>query len=158
MRVGLGYDIHRMVKGRKLVLGGIKVPFKSGLLGYSDADVLIHAVIDALLGAISGGDIGKHFPVGNKKYKDISSVVLLKAIAALLKKNKINIGNIDSIIIAEKPRLSSYTGQMEKNIALALGMRKSQVCVKAKTAEGLGDVGKGKAIESYAVCLVGVKN
>ena len=158
MRVGLGYDIHRMVKGRKLVLGGVTVPFKSGLLGYSDADVLIHAVIDALLGAIAKGDIGKHFPVGDKRYKDISSVVLLKIIAELLKKNKIKISNVDSIVIAEKPRLSSFTGLMEKKVASALGIPKTKVCVKAKTAEGLGDVGKGKAIEAYAVCLVGAKN
>ena len=158
MRVGLGYDIHRLVKGRKLMLGGVDIPFKTGLLGYSDADVLIHAVIDALLGAISGGDIGKHFPVGDKQFKDISSLVLLKKIAALLKKNKVGIGNIDSIVIAEKPRLSSHTGLMEKKISSALGISKTKVCVKAKTAEGLGDVGKGRAIEAYAVCLVGVSN
>ena len=158
MRVGLGYDIHRLKKGRKLVLGGITIPFKSGLLGYSDADVLIHSVIDSLLGAISAGDIGKHFPVGDTRYKDISSVVLLKTIASLLKKNKIRIGNIDSIIVAEKPRLSGYTASMEKKLASALGIPKTRICVKAKTAEGLGDVGKGRAIEAYAVCLLGVKN
>ena len=158
MRVGLGYDIHRLVKGRKLILGGINVPHKTGLLGHSDADALIHAVIDALLGAISGGDIGRHFPVGDKSFKDISSVVLLKKIAALLKKNKIKIGNVDSIIIAEKPRLSVHTGLMEKKIASALGIPKTKGCVKAKTAEGLGDVGAGRAIEAYAGCLVGARN
>ena len=158
MRVGLGYDIHRLIKGRKLMLGGVNIPFRAGLLGYSDADVLIHAIIDALLGAISAGDIGKHFPVGDKRFKDISSLVLLKNISALLKKNKVSIGNIDSIIIAEKPRLSGYTGLMEKKLASALGITKTKICVKAKTAEGLGDVGKGRAIESFAVCLVGVKN
>ena len=154
MRVGLGYDVHRLVKGRALVLGGIKVPFDRGLKGYSDADVLLHAVIDALLGAVSKGDIGKHFPPGDPKFKDISSLLLLKTTARLLKKNRIKINNIDTIIIAERPRLSSYTGRMEKKIAACLGIAASRVCVKAKTAEGLGDTGKGKAIEAFAVCLV----
>jgi 2-C-methyl-D-erythritol 2,4-cyclodiphosphate synthase len=158
MRVGMGYDIHRLVKGKKLILGGISVPFNSGLLGYSDADVLIHAIIDSLLGAVSAGDIGKHFPVGDSAYKNISSVVLLKKIAALLKKKKVSIKNVDSIVVAEKPRQSGYTTLMEKKIASSLGISKTRVCVKAKTAEGLGDVGRGKAIEAYAVCLAGVKN
>ncbi|MFA5097392.1 MAG: 2-C-methyl-D-erythritol 2,4-cyclodiphosphate synthase [Candidatus Margulisiibacteriota bacterium] len=154
MRVGLGYDVHRLVKGRDLILGGIKVPFDRGLKGYSDADVLLHAVIDALLGAVSKGDIGKHFPVGDPRFKDISSLVLLKTAGKILKKGRIRINNIDTVIIAEKPRLSSFTGRMEKKIASCLKIAASKVCVKAKTAEGLGDTGKGRAIEAFAVCLV----
>lgn len=154
MRIGIGWDVHKLVKGRKLVLGGLNVPFKKGLAGYSDADVLVHAVIDSMLGAVSEGDIGTHFPTGNPRYKNISSIKLLEKTAAILRSKKYKISNIDSIVIAQEPRLSPYVDIMAANIAKALDISPEQVSVKSKTEDKLGYIGKGQAISSQAVCLV----
>lgn len=154
MRVGIGWDVHKLVKGRKLILGGINIPYKKGLAGYSDADVLVHAVIDSILGAAAAGDIGSHFPTGNPKYKNISSIKLLEKVAALIKQKKYRISNIDSTVIAQEPRLTPYTDVMAASIAKALKLPPASVNVKAKTEDKLGYVGQGKAISAQAVCLV----
>lgn len=154
MRIGFGYDVHKLVKGRKLILGGVEIPFSKGLLGHSDADVLLHAVCDALLGAIAEGDIGQHFPNTDKKYKDISSIKLLSAVSDLLKKKGYNVGNIDSTVIAEKPKLAGHIPAMIKNISKTLGCRPSQINIKATTSEGLGFAGTGKGMAAYATALV----
>lgn len=154
MRIGIGWDVHKLVKGRKLVLGGLNVPFKKGLAGYSDADVLVHAVIDSILGAVSEGDIGTHFPTGNPRYKNISSIKLLEKTAVILRAKKHKISNIDSIVIAQEPRLSPYVDIMAANIAKALDISPEQVSVKSKTEDNLGYIGKGQAISAQAVCLV----
>jgi len=154
MRVGTGWDIHRLVKGRRLVIGGVNIPFSKGLLGYSDADVLIHAIMDALLGASSQGDIGTHFPPGDKKYKNISSLELLKKVGSILKRSGFKIKNIDSVVIAEKPKLSPYAGRMSAAVSKALGIPPSLISVKSKTCEGLGHIGKGQAVAAQAVCLI----
>lgn len=154
MRIGFGYDVHKLVKGRKLILGGVEIPFSKGLLGHSDADVLLHAVCDALLGAIAEGDIGRHFPNTDKKYKDISSIKLLSAVSDLLKKKGYNVGNIDSTVIAEKPKLAGHIPAMIKNISKTLGCRPSQINIKATTSEGLGFAGTGKGMAAYATALV----
>ena len=133
MRVGLGYDVHKLVEGRDLILGGVKIPFELGLLGHSDADVLIHAIMDALLGAAGLGDIGKHFPDTDPQYKGISSLVLLKHVRALLEENMYIINNIDATLIAQKPKLRPYMEQMEANIADALGIDPDQINLKATT-------------------------
>jgi 2-C-methyl-D-erythritol 2,4-cyclodiphosphate synthase len=153
-RIGFGYDIHKLVKGRKLVLGGVHLPYSKGLLGYSDADVLCHAIADSLLGAASLGDIGMHFPNDDPRYKGISSLLLLSKVKALLRSKKFYIMNIDSMIIAEKPKLLPYIDEMRKNIARSLGIKPSQVSVKATTNEGLGPVGKGQGICAYAAALL----
>lgn len=154
MRVGTGWDVHKLVKGRKLILGGINIPFKKGLAGYSDADVLIHAVIDSVLGAAAAGDIGSHFPTGDPKYKGISSIKLLEKVADLLKQKKLRIVNIDSTVIAQEPRLTPYTDVMAASMAKALKLPPSSVNVKAKTEDKLGYIGQGRAIAAQAVCLV----
>ncbi len=154
MRVGIGWDVHKLVKGRRLVLGGVRVPFKKGLAGYSDADVLTHAIIDSILGAAALGDIGGHFPTGDPKYKDISSIELLDTVRVLIKKKKCRIVNIDSIVIAQKPRLAPYTHLMASLIARTLKLPPSSVNVKAKTEDRLGYVGQGKAISAQSVCLL----
>lgn len=154
MRVGFGYDVHRLVEGRPLILGGVVVPHEKGLLGHSDADVLLHAVIDALIGAAALGDIGAHFPPTDSAYKDISSIELLKRTALLINKNGYKAVNIDSTVVCESPRLALYIPAMIKNIAAALGCESPQVNVKAKTEEGLGFTGKGEGIAAYAVALV----
>jgi 2-C-methyl-D-erythritol 2,4-cyclodiphosphate synthase len=153
-RIGFGYDIHKLVKGRKLVLGGVHLPYSKGLLGHSDADVLCHAIADSLLGAASLGDIGMHFPNNDPRYKGISSLLLLSKVKALLRFKKFYIVNIDSMIIAEKPKLLPYIDEMRKNIARSLGIKPSQVSVKATTNEGLGPVGKVQGICAYAVALL----
>jgi len=153
-RIGIGYDIHRLKAGRKLVLGGVVIPFAKGLEGHSDADCLLHAVCDALLGAAGLGDIGEHFPNTDPAYKGISSVVLLKKVAALLKKNKFVIGNIDSVVVAQEPRIQPFKGTMEQNISASLGLRRSCVCVKATTPEKLGPLGQGKGIACWATALI----
>lgn len=158
MRVGIGWDVHKLGKGRKLVLGGIEVPFKLGLVGYSDADVLTHAVIDALLGATGLGDIGTHFPAGDKRFKDISSMKLLARVLAMIKKRGWEIVNIDSTVIAEKPVLGPYVFMMAKKLARAAGIPSDRVNVKAKTEEKLGYIGKGEAISAQAVCLIKEKD
>lgn len=154
IRIGLGYDIHRLVKGRKLFLGGLEIPHARGLLGHSDADVLLHAICDALLGAVSKGDIGEHFPDTDPLYRNASSLELLKKVNALIKKNKFSINNIDAVIIAEEPKILPFRGKMRKIISRVLKINEDRISIKAKTNEGLGDVGGKKAIAAYAVALV----
>ncbi len=154
MRIGFGYDVHKLVKGRRLVIGGVEIPFPKGLLGHSDADVLLHAICDALLGAISAGDIGKHFPNTDPEYKDISSLKLLFRVSALLKDKGYIICNIDSTIIAQKPRLAEYIPSMVENIAGTIGLSRSQINIKATTSEGLGFAGTGKGMAAYAAALI----
>ena len=154
MRVGTGYDVHRLTEGRKLILGGVEIPHSLGLAGHSDADVLVHAVMDALLGAAALGDIGKHFPDTDPAYKGISSVKLLEHVAALLAQNLFLVENIDATIIAQAPKMRPHIDRMRENIAGALGIEVSQVNVKATTEEGLGFTGSGEGISAQAVCLL----
>lgn len=154
MHIGIGYDIHRLIKGRRLILGGVEVPYKKGPFGHSDADVLLHAICDALLGAISQGDIGELFPDTDPKYKDIASTELLKKVYDLVKDKGYVINNIDTIIIAQEPKLSPFKGKMRKKIAQILKIKKDRIGIKAKTNEGLGEIGERKAIASYAVVLI----
>ena len=154
MRVGIGYDIHRTVKNRKLILGGVEIPFEFGLEGHSDADVLIHAIIDALLGAAALGDIGTHFPDTDPKYENISSIELLKYTHKILVDNMFQIVDIDSTIIAERPKLLPYIQNMRENITSALDINIEQISVKAKTNEGLDSIGRGEAIAAIAVATV----
>ena len=154
MRVGMGYDVHRLTEDRDLILGGVKIDWEKGLLGHSDADVLIHAVMDALLGAAALGDIGKHFPDTDPAYKGISSILLLEHVTKLLREHHYEIGNIDATIIAQKPKMRPYIEEMEKNIATALHIDVSQVNVKATTEEGLGFTGAEQGISSQAICLL----
>lgn len=154
MRIGQGYDVHRLTEGRDLILGGVKIPYDKGLLGHSDADVLVHAVMDALLGAAALGDIGEHFPDTDPAYKGISSIELLRHVGKLLEENCYIIENIDATIIAQKPKLKEYRTQMVDNIAGALGIEKSRVNVKATTEEGLGFTGNGEGISSQAITLL----
>ena len=154
MRIGTGYDAHRLAENRKLVLGGVLVPHERGLLGVSDADVLLHAVMDALLGAAALGDIGKHFPPSDKRYEGISSLLLLDRVSELLKQNGFEISNIDSTVTAQKPRLSPYIQQMRENIAARGGIELSRVSVKATTTEGMGFEGEELGISAQAVCLL----
>ena len=151
MRVGIGYDVHKLVEGRKMILGGVEIPYEKGLLGHSDADVLLHAIMDALLGAAALGDIGKHFPDSDEKYKGISSVALLEEVGKLLEQNMFVINNIDAIIIAQRPKVGPYREQMVKNIARALKIDENLVNVKATTEEGLGFTGSGEGISSQAI-------
>ena len=154
MRIGMGYDVHRMVENRKLILGGVEIPYEKGLLGHSDADVLLHAIMDALLGAAALGDIGKHFPDTDDKYKGISSIKLLENVGELLADNGYVVGNIDSVIIAQRPKLAPYREQMRMNIAGALNIDINRVSVKATTEEGLGFTGEGAGISAQAVALL----
>ncbi|MCR5403429.1 MAG: 2-C-methyl-D-erythritol 2,4-cyclodiphosphate synthase [Butyrivibrio sp.] len=154
MRVGMGYDVHRLVEGRDLIIGGVKIPYEKGLLGHSDADVLLHAIMDALLGAAALGDIGKHFPDTDPKYKGANSVELLKEVGNMLDKNHFLIENIDATIIAQAPKMRPHIDEMRINIAQALRIEMSQVNVKATTEEGLGFTGTGEGISSQAVCLL----
>ncbi|MDY2628467.1 MAG: 2-C-methyl-D-erythritol 2,4-cyclodiphosphate synthase [Lachnospiraceae bacterium] len=154
MRIGMGYDVHRLVEGRDLILGGVTVPFEKGLLGHSDADVLIHAIMDALLGAAALGDIGQHFPDTDPQYKGISSILLLKHVGALLREHGFTIGNIDATIIAQRPKLAPFRPAMVKNIAEALEIQENQVCVKATTEEGLGFTGRQEGISAQAITLL----
>lgn len=154
MRIGMGYDVHRLVEDRDLIIGGVKIPYEKGLLGHSDADVLLHAVMDALLGAAALGDIGTHFPDTDPAYKGISSVELLKHVGKLLEEKLYIIGNIDATIIAQRPKLLPYREEMRRNIADALGISIEQVNVKATTEEGLGFTGSGEGISSQAIVLL----
>lgn len=154
MRIGMGYDVHKLTEGRDLVLGGVNIPWEKGLLGHSDADVLIHAVMDALLGAAALGDIGKHFPDTDPAYKGISSILLLEHVAGLLKENGYAVGNIDATIIAQKPKMAPHIPQMRKNMAKAMGILESKLNIKATTEEGLGFTGRGEGIASQAICLL----
>lgn len=153
-KVGFGFDVHRFSEGRKLVLGGVEIPFEKGLLGHSDADVLIHAIIDALLGAMGENDIGRLFPDTDMKYKDIPSIVLLEEVSKLLKDKGINIVNIDTTIVAQRPKISPYTDKMKTNIAKILNIEKTQINIKGKTTEGLGFEGREEGISAYAVVLL----
>ena len=154
MRIGMGYDVHRLTEGRELILGGVKIPYEKGLLGHSDADVLLHAIMDALLGAAALGDIGMHFPDTDPAYKGISSIELLKSVGELLSKHGFVIGNIDATIIAQRPKLLPYREQMRRNSADALSVSMSQVNVKATTEEGLGFTGSGEGISAQAAVLL----
>lgn len=158
MRIGNGYDVHELVEGRKLILGGVEIDHPRGLLGHSDADVLVHAIMDALLGALALGDIGKLFPDTDMAYKDISSIELLRRVKKVLDEKQMYVINIDSIVAAQKPKLAPFIDQMRSNIAKALEISPEQVSVKATTTEKLGFVGNEEGIESYAVCLLEKKN
>lgn len=154
MRIGMGYDVHRLTEGRDLILGGVKIPYEKGLLGHSDADVLLHAVMDALLGAAALGDIGKHFPDSDPAYKGISSLKLLEHVGELLEREGYTVGNIDATIIAQRPKMAPHIPVMRKNIAEVLRIEESQINIKATTEEGLGFTGSGEGISSQAVCLL----
>lgn len=154
MRIGTGYDVHRLVENRALILGGVAIPYEKGLLGHSDADVLLHAIMDALLGAAALGDIGKHFPDKDPEYAGISSVLLLKKVAELLNEEHYLVGNIDATIIAQQPKLAPYIQEMRENVAEALGISLNQINIKATTEEGLGFTGSGEGIAAQAVCLL----
>jgi len=154
MRVGIGYDVHPLVSGRNLVLGGINIPFDKGLSGHSDADVLTHAIIDALLGAAGLKDIGNQFPPDDPRYKDISSLTLLDEVNELLKTKGLKIGNIDAIVVAQQPKLSSFIDDMRDCLGRTLGIALDKVMVKATTTDGLGFVGRGEGMAAYAVALV----
>ena len=154
MRIGIGYDVHKLVQNRALIIGGVKIPYEMGLLGHSDADVLLHAVMDSLLGAASLGDIGKHFPDSNKKYLNISSILLLKNVGELLDTNDYVIVNIDSVIIAQNPKMAPHIESMRKNISEALNIDLDKVSVKATTEEGLGFTGRNEGISSQSICLI----
>lgn len=154
MRIGHGYDVHRLTAGRKLILGGVEIPYALGLDGHSDADVLIHAVMDALLGAAALGDIGRHFPDTDPAYKGISSMKLLEAVGQKIRAAGYRVGNIDVTMIAQKPKLKDYIPEMERNIAFCLGIAQGQVNVKATTEEHLGFTGSGEGMACHAVCLL----
>ena len=158
LRIGQGFDLHRLTENRKLILGGIEIAYPLGLLGHSDADVLVHAIMDAMLGALSLGDIGLHFPPDDNKYKDISSIKLLKHVNNLIKSKGYGIVNIDSTILAQKPKLLPYITEIRKSLADALELDEEKVSVKATTTEKLGDIGKGLAIASEAVVLLAENN
>lgn len=154
MRIGHGYDVHRLVEARKLILGGVEIPYELGLLGHSDADVLLHAVIDALLGAAALGDIGKLFPDSDPKYKDISSMLLLERAMERIRQRGFRVGNVDVTVIAQRPKLLHYIPRMRENLAQALELSVDRVNVKATTEEGLGFTGSGEGISCHAVCLL----
>ena len=154
MRIGHGYDVHKFAENRDLIIGGVNIPYEKGLLGHSDADVLLHAVCDALLGAAALGDIGKHFPDTDPKFKGIDSMLLLKKVAELLKENGYKIINIDSTVLAQRPKLAPYILKMRENISDAMGVDVDFVSVKATTEEGLGFTGEGLGIAAHAVCLI----
>ncbi|MDN5348275.1 MAG: 2-C-methyl-D-erythritol 2,4-cyclodiphosphate synthase [Clostridia bacterium] len=154
MHIGIGIDVHRLVAGRELVLGGVKIPFEFGLEGHSDADVLCHAIADALLGAANLGDIGRHFPDKDPRYKDISSLVLLGRVGRLLSEKGYRVGNIDAVLLAERPKIAPYITAMQEGIASALGITPNRVSIKATTTEGLGFTGRGEGMAALATALV----
>ena len=154
MRIGHGYDVHKMVEGRPLIIGGVNIPYEKGLLGHSDADVLLHAICDSLLGAAALGDIGKHFPDNDAAFKNIDSRILLRKTVELLEEKGYKIGNIDATIIAQKPKLASFIPQMRENIATDCGIDSDFVNVKATTEEGLGFTGELLGISAHSVCLI----
>ena len=158
MRVGIGYDAHQLTTGRPFILGGVEIPFEKGLKGWSDADVVVHAIMDALLGAAALGDIGNHFPPNNPTYKDISSITLLNRVGGLLKTQSWRISNVDATIIAERPLLQPYISQMKQNISRALSIDESQVGIKATTNEGMGFIGREEGIAACAAVLIGKLN
>lgn len=154
MRIGMGYDVHRLTEERKLILGGVEIPYEKGLLGHSDADVLLHAIMDALLGAAALGDIGRHFPDTDPAYKGVSSIKLLESVGKLLEEDLFLIENIDATIIAQAPKMRPYIDEMRENIAAALKIDICQVSVKATTEEGLGFTGTGEGISAQAICML----
>ena len=154
MRIGMGYDVHKLVENRDLILGGVKIPYEKGLLGHSDADVLLHAIMDALLGAAALGDIGKHFPDTDPAYKGASSMELLKQVGALIEQKLYVVGNIDATIIAQRPKMAPHIEKMRENVAEALGIEKDQINIKATTEEGLGFTGSGEGISSQAIAAL----
>jgi 2-C-methyl-D-erythritol 2,4-cyclodiphosphate synthase len=154
LRIGNGYDIHRLVENRKLILGGIEIPFEKGLLGHSDADVLVHAVMDAMLGALGLGDIGQHFPSSDNTWKNISSLILLEKVNTLINEKKYKISNLDSVIMAEKPKLKDYIPIMREKLSMVLGISADKISIKATTMEGIGAIGEEKAMASSAVILL----
>ncbi len=154
MRVGIGYDIHRLVEGRPLILGGVEIPYIKGLKGHSDADSLVHAVCDAILGAAGLDDIGHQFPVDDARYSGISSIELLKSVRDLVKEKGFKVDYIDSVVIIEEPKIAPFKENMKKEIALALGIQKDKVNIKATTQEGVGAIGRGEAIAAYAIATL----
>ena len=154
MRIGHGYDVHRLVEGRKLILGGVYIPWEKGLLGHSDADVLLHALMDALLGAAALGDIGKHFPDTDEQYRGADSMALLRHVCRILSEQGYTVGNVDCTVLAQRPKLAPYIPQMRENIASALSVTVDRVSVKATTEEGLGFTGEGLGIAAHAVALI----
>lgn len=154
MRIGFGYDVHRLVEDRKLIMGGVDIPYEKGLLGHSDADVLLHAIMDALLGAACMGDIGRHFPDTDSRYMGISSLVLLKYVVEILASKEYSINNIDATIVAQKPKMAPYISSMKENIANTAGIQINAVNIKATTTEGLGFTGTGEGIAAYAVASI----
>ena len=154
MRIGMGYDVHRLAEDRDLIIGGEKIEYEYGLLGHSDADVLLHAIMDALLGAAALGDIGTHFPDTDERYRGISSVRLLAYVDQLLEENGYSVGNIDATIIAQRPKMAPYIPKISENIANTLGLELNQVNIKATTEEGLGFTGSGDGISAQAVCIL----
>lgn len=154
MRIGMGYDVHKLVSDRKLIIGGVNIPYELGLLGHSDADVLLHAIMDSLLGAAALGDIGKHFPDTDARFKGISSILLLENVGNLLQEHGYKIVNIDATIIAQKPKMLPYIDKMRENVAKALNIELNQINIKATTEEGLGFTGKLEGISSQSICLI----
>jgi 2-C-methyl-D-erythritol 2,4-cyclodiphosphate synthase len=158
MRIGFGYDVHRLVEGRKLILGGVQVPYKKGLEGHSDADVLLHALCDALLGAMGEGDIGRHFPNTEPRFQGISSLRLLQNVATMMAERSLAVENLDTTVVAEQPLIGPYIPQMVEKIATTLEIPAGRVNIKATTSEGLGFIGEGKGVVAYAVVLVTSKS
>lgn len=154
IRIGHGYDVHRLTENRDLIIGGVKIPYEKGLLGHSDADVLVHAILDAILGALGEGDIGKHFPDTDERFKGINSMLLAENVASLLLSNGYTVGNIDATVVAQRPKLSPYIEEMRVNIAKVFGVAPDIVNIKATTEEKLGFTGNGEGISAHAVCLI----
>lgn len=154
IRIGHGYDVHRLTENRDLVIGGVKIPYEKGLLGHSDADVLVHAILDAALGALGEGDIGKHFPDTDDRFKGINSMILAENVASLLKSKSYEVGNIDATVVAQRPKLSPYIEEMRANIAKVFNVTPDRVNIKATTEEKLGFTGSGEGISAHAVCLI----
>ena len=154
-KIGIGYDIHRLVEGRKLFLGGVEIPYIKGLLGYSDGDVLLHAIADAILGAMSLGDIGQHFPNTDPRYKDIKSKELIKKVITLMRGKKLVLKNVDTVILAEEPKIYPFKEKMLDEMASMLGIERNNINIKSTTNEGVGAIGKGEAIAAHAVVLLG---
>ena len=154
IRIGHGYDVHRLTENRDLIIGGVKIPYEKGLLGHSDADVLVHAILDAVLGALGEGDIGKHFPDTDERYKGINSMLLAENVASLLLGKGYTVGNIDATVVAQRPKLSPYIQEMRANIAKVFGVTPDRVNIKATTEEKLGFTGREEGISAHAVCLI----
>lgn len=154
MKIGLGYDVHQLVSERKLIIGGINIPFDKGLLGHSDADVLVHAIMDSILGALGLGDIGKHFPDTDNQYKDISSLLLLERVFNIMVESNYRVGNIDTIIVAQRPKLAPYIEDMKKQISKVLNTNISDINIKATTTEKLGFAGREEGIAAHSICLL----